>query len=94
MATPEPHPNARPTLPEFDLSDNVILVTGAARGLGLCMAEAFLQSGATVYGLDRLPEDQRSKEFLKIAERAKNEWGSELVSISSLQGVIKKRSTV
>lgn len=90
MDTPEPHPNARPTLPEFDLSDNVILVTGGARGLGLCMAEAFLQSGAIVYGLDRLPEDQRSEEFLKIAERAKNEWGSELVSVSPLLVLIQK----
>lgn len=80
MATPEPQPNARPTLPEFDLSENVILVTGGARGLGLCMAEAFLQSGATVYALDRLPENERSEEFQQIADRAKNEWGSELVS--------------
>lgn len=42
-------------LPEFDLSSHIILVSGAARGLGLTMASALLEAGATVYALDRLP---------------------------------------
>lgn len=42
-------------LPEFDLSSHVILVSGAARGLGLTMSSALLEAGATVYALDRLP---------------------------------------
>jgi len=34
-------------LPEFQLNDKVILVTGAARGLGLTQAEGLLEAGAT-----------------------------------------------
>jgi hypothetical protein len=34
-------------MPEFALNDKVILVTGAARGLGLVQAEALCEAGAT-----------------------------------------------
>lgn len=43
-------------LPEFSLADKVVLVSGAARGLGLTQAEALLEAGAKVYALDRLEE--------------------------------------
>lgn len=33
-------------LPEFNLVDKVVLVSGAARGLGLVQAEALLEAGA------------------------------------------------
>ena len=34
-------------LPEFNLADKVVLVSGGARGLGLVQAEALLEAGAT-----------------------------------------------
>lgn len=34
-------------MPEFAMNDKVVLVTGAARGLGLTTAEAILEAGAT-----------------------------------------------
>ncbi|KAH7126994.1 hypothetical protein B0J11DRAFT_526937 [Dendryphion nanum] len=62
-------------LKEFDLTKKVVLVSGAARGLGLTQAEALLEAGAIVYALDRLPEP--SPDFHTIAEKAK-QLGSSL----------------
>jgi len=63
-------------LPEFNLVDRVVLVTGAARGLGLTQAEALLEAGATVYALDILPEP--SPDFPVIQKRAAEELGTTL----------------
>jgi NAD(P)-dependent dehydrogenase (short-subunit alcohol dehydrogenase family) len=63
-------------LPEFNLGGRVVLISGAARGLGLTQAEALLEAGATVYALDILPEP--SPEFLRIQERAVEELGTRL----------------
>lgn len=61
-------------LPEFNLTDKVVLVSGAARGLGLTQAEALLEAGATVYALDRLAEP--SPDFFRVQKRAVEELGT------------------
>ncbi|KAL8857935.1 MAG: hypothetical protein Q9178_005554 [Gyalolechia marmorata] len=63
-------------MPEFNLTDHVIIVSGAARGLGLTQAEALLEAGATVYALDRLPSPSPS--FHRVQERAATELGTTL----------------
>ena len=64
-------------MPEFNLKDKVILVSGAARGLGLTQAEALLEAGANVYALDRLPEPP--EDFYRVQRRAVDELGSSFI---------------
>jgi NAD(P)-dependent dehydrogenase (short-subunit alcohol dehydrogenase family) len=63
-------------LPEYNLENKVVLVSGAARGLGLTQSEALLEAGATVYALDRLEEP--SPDFYRIQKRAAEELGTAL----------------
>ncbi|KAI5802063.1 hypothetical protein FPQ18DRAFT_251521 [Pyronema domesticum] len=73
--TKTPHTSASstplPMLPEFALTDNIILVTGGARGLGLTQSSAFISAGATVYVLDRLEEPD--KDFVRLREKVGGE---------------------
>ncbi len=62
-------------MPEFNLTDKVVLVSGAARGLGLTQAEALLEAGARVYALDRLPDP--SPDFFRVQKRASEELGTQ-----------------
>ncbi|MCJ1304699.1 hypothetical protein MMC08_007512 [Hypocenomyce scalaris] len=60
----------------FSLIDKIILVSGAARGLGLTQAEGLLEAGATVYALDRLEEP--CEDFFRVQKRAIAELGTSL----------------
>ncbi|THV52960.1 hypothetical protein BGAL_0063g00170 [Botrytis galanthina] len=73
---PSTYLGTRKRLPEFNLVDKVVCVSGAGRGLGLVQAEALLEAGAKVYALDRL--ETPSPDFDRIAQRAKEELGTSL----------------
>lgn len=77
----------RPTLfsKEFSLDKRVAIVTGGQRGLGLEMASALAEAGATVYCLDRPavqdadPTFHATKEYISrlgISEHARLEYAS------------------
>ena len=55
----------------FDLSEKVALVTGASRGLGLAMAEALAEAGATVV-LNGRDANTLKAAASKIGERGLN----------------------
>ncbi|OCK79817.1 NAD(P)-binding protein [Lepidopterella palustris CBS 459.81] len=61
---------------DFDLAGGVFVVTGGARGLGLCMAEALVEAGGKVHCLDRLPSPDDS--FGEAQRRVLPEFGGEL----------------
>ncbi|OJD13162.1 hypothetical protein AJ78_06346 [Emergomyces pasteurianus Ep9510] len=75
-AQPKIYLGTKRRLPEFILTDKVVLVSGAARGLGLTQAEALLEAGATVYALDRL--EKPSPDFYRIQQRAAEELNTQL----------------
>lgn len=78
-------------LPEFDLTGKVVLISGAARGLGLTQAEALLEAGATVYALDRLGEP--SPDFYRVQRRAAQELGNSIhfkqIDVRDVEGLNK-----
>lgn len=73
-STPAAHLGTANRLPEYNLHGKVVLVSGAAQGLGLVQAEALLEAGATVYALDR--RDTPSADFSRVQKRASEELGT------------------
>jgi len=61
---------------EFDLAGGVYIVTGGARGLGLCLAEALVEAGGKVHCLDLLP--QPDKTWAAAQSRVLPEFGGSL----------------
>ena len=54
----------------MEFEDKIVIVTGGAHGIGLCIADEFRKAGATVYVIDKLPGnhfvgDISSKETLE-----------------------------
>ncbi|KAI1202486.1 short-chain dehydrogenase [Nemania serpens] len=62
-------------LADFDLEGRVFVVTGGARGLGLSLAEALVETGGKVYCLDR--EEHPNGDWDEAARRAER-WGGSL----------------
>ncbi|RWA12908.1 hypothetical protein EKO27_g2219 [Xylaria grammica] len=62
-------------LADFDLAGRVFIVTGGARGLGLCLAEALVETGGKVYCFDR---EAHPDEDWKEAARRADKWGGTL----------------
>ncbi|PFH58464.1 hypothetical protein XA68_13622 [Ophiocordyceps unilateralis] len=57
----------KPTLASFSLDGNVGLVTGAARGLGLVIAQGMVYSGANVALVD-MNKDEAEKQAVLLTE--------------------------
>lgn len=62
----------------MEFKDKIVIVTGGAHGIGLCIADEFRKAGATVYVIDKLPGnhflgDISSKETLEA-------FASEIIS--------------
>ncbi|CAI6312870.1 unnamed protein product [Periconia digitata] len=61
---------------QFDVGGKVFVVTGGARGLGLCMAEGLVEAGGKVHCFDRLPKPDNA--FKEAKSRICPEFGGSL----------------
>ncbi|KAF2179116.1 oxidoreductase [Zopfia rhizophila CBS 207.26] len=66
----------RKRFPDFDLAGGTYIVTGGARGLGLCLAEAIVEAGGEVHCLDRAEKPE--EEFEEAKQRVRPESGGSL----------------
>src|SRR5437588_11355048 len=73
--------NMLPTMPNFDLSGRVAVVTGASRGLGSAIAGGLAEQGATVVLSSRKQED-----LDREAERLNASFPGSAVAIAARAG--------
>ena len=74
----------------MEFKDTIVIVTGGAHGIGLCIADEFRKAGATVYVIDKVPAnhflgDISSKETLEA-------FASEIISKHGRVDVIVKNA--
>lgn len=76
------------------LAGKTILITGAARGIGLAIARACVENGATAYLTD-IRDDKGSKaakaigaSYLHLDVRSESDWAAALQSIGKPDGVV------
>ena len=75
-----------------NLKDKLVFITGAARGLGYAMAEAFAQEGAKIIIAD-IQEELAGQSAQKIAEEFKVEttaYGIDVTNVESVRSVFAK----
>lgn len=65
----------------FSLEGKIAVVTGASSGIGLAVAKRFLQSGATVIGIDRNPTTELDCESFPIDVSSESEVSQTLFKI-------------
>jgi NAD(P)-dependent dehydrogenase (short-subunit alcohol dehydrogenase family) len=73
-------PRTQPTTPRLEFAGRVVLVTGAAGGIGTAVSTAFAARGATVVACDRAPLDDTRRDVLAAADGA--EIVTEIVDIA------------
>src|SRR5216683_6332921 len=73
--------NMLPTMPNFDLSGRVAIVTGASRGLGIAIAEGLAEQGATV-----VLSSRKQADLDREAERINQRFPDRAVAIAAHAG--------